>query len=250
LRSHHARSAWIDAAGALRNQSVIPQCRVSSQRKSTNWAKVDTWSSTDAPISAHCAPEIAAGRRHPGDLAHHTLLRSYRSDEWSRWFAEIGVPCPPVTGPALDSSLAIAELASQGLGIALLPLPMFAAQIEAGKLAQPFGTTVFTGRYYLTCPSDRVQNSAMIAFLNWIRSEGAVCAHTRGQGSGVSPEFGSRKLRGNLVRLRSLAGYKSPSHGRDSTNSVGDPPTIERSPQALHQSAAHVIILLRSRLGD
>lgn len=144
-----------------------------------NWAKVEAWPLIDAPMSVLCAPEIAAGLRHPGDLAQHTLLRSYRSDEWSRWFAEIGVPCPPVTGPVLDSSLAIAELASQGFGIALLPLPMFAAQIEAGILAQPFGTTVFAGRYYLTCPSDRVQNAAMIAFSNWIRSESAVCAETR-----------------------------------------------------------------------
>lgn len=144
-----------------------------------NWAKVEAWPLIDAPMSVLCAPEIAAGLRHPGDLAHHTLLRSYRSDEWSRWFAEMGVPCPPVTGPVLDSSLAIAELASQGLGIALLPLPMFARQIETGKLEQPFGTTVSAGRYYLTCPSDRVQNSAMIAFSNWIRSESAVWVETR-----------------------------------------------------------------------
>jgi DNA-binding transcriptional LysR family regulator len=57
--------------------------------------------------------------REPADLAGELLLRSYRSDEWVRWFAAAGVACPVVRGAVFDSSLTMAEAAAQGAGVAL-----------------------------------------------------------------------------------------------------------------------------------
>ena len=51
------------------------------------------WHGTEAqaliapPLSPVCAPAIARRLRVPADLAREPLLRSYRADEWARWFA-------------------------------------------------------------------------------------------------------------------------------------------------------------------
>ncbi|MEO5736031.1 MAG: LysR family transcriptional regulator, partial [Variovorax sp.] len=75
------------------------------------------WHGTDAellfaaPLCPLCAPDIAARLRRPEDLAGQVLLRSYRSDEWSAWFAAAGTACPILRGAVFDSSLTMAEAA-------------------------------------------------------------------------------------------------------------------------------------------
>ena len=44
-----------------------------------------------APLAPLCAPEIAQRLRLPRDLGRAALLRSYRADEWSAWFAAAGL---------------------------------------------------------------------------------------------------------------------------------------------------------------
>ena len=122
----------------------------------------------EAPLSPLCAPGMSARLRHPSDLGQVVLLRSYRSAEWPGWFAAADVPCPPVTGPVFDSSVALAEMAGAGMGAALLPVAMFARQLAEGRLAQPFGITVPAGRYYIAWPSDRAVSPAMARFTQWL----------------------------------------------------------------------------------
>ena len=52
----------------------------------------------DAPMAPLCAPDVARRLKRPEDLARETLLRSFRSDEWTRWFAAAAAPasrCSP-----------------------------------------------------------------------------------------------------------------------------------------------------------
>jgi len=137
------------------------------------WTGHDAIPLLEAPLSPLCAPGTAARLLHPSDLGQLILLRSYRSSEWPGWFAEAGTFCPPVTGPILDSSVALAELAASGAGAALLPVAMFERYIEQGRLAQPFGVTVLAGRYYLAWPSDRPTTPAMITFCRWLSGQNA-----------------------------------------------------------------------------
>lgn len=132
------------------------------------WTGHDAIPLLEAPLSPLCAPEMAARLQHPADLGQMTLLRSYRSAEWPGWFAAAGTPCPPVSGPVFDSSVALAELAAAGTGVALLPVAMFERYIRQGRLAQPFGATVSAGRYYLAWPSDRASTRAMNIFARWL----------------------------------------------------------------------------------
>jgi len=133
-----------------------------------------SWRSTDAvhllpaPLSAVCAPQIADRINAPRDLAEEALLRSYRADEWPRWFAAVGDTCPPIKGAMFDSSITMAEGAAQGAGVALLPVAMFERELSAGRLVQPFDMKVAMGDYWLTSLKSTVETDAMRAFRQWI----------------------------------------------------------------------------------
>lgn len=137
------------------------------------WTGHDAIPLMDAPLTPLCAPSLVSRLLHPTDLGQVTLLRSYRSAEWPGWFEAAGTPCPPVTGPVFDSSVALAELAASGAGAALLPVTMFESHIAQGRLAQPFGVTVSAGRYFLAWSSDRRVSPAMRVFSNWLSGKGA-----------------------------------------------------------------------------
>lgn len=137
------------------------------------WTGVDAELLMDAPLAPLCAPSIAEYLEAPENLKREVLLRSYRGDEWPRWFAEVGTSCPPLTGPMFDSSLAMADVASEGVGVALLPVGMFSRRIAERRLVQPFSTVLAAGGYYLTWPADRPQTPAMVDFARWLRGMSA-----------------------------------------------------------------------------
>jgi LysR family transcriptional regulator, regulator of gene expression of beta-lactamase len=102
------------------------------------------------------------------DLAGEVLLRSYRPDEWLRWFDAAGVPCPTLHGPVFDSSVTTAAAAMVGTGVALLPAAMFAPALDRGDLVRPFALEVETGRYWLARLRTRAPGAAMRAFRDWL----------------------------------------------------------------------------------
>lgn len=127
-----------------------------------------------ADMAPLCAPRLAAALTTPADLLGCELLRSYRADEWARWFAAAGQPDPLIHGPVFDSSLAMAEVAMQGLGVALLPVSMFERPLREGLLVQPFATTVSTGQYWLTWLKSRPHTRAMRDLHDWLLTQARV----------------------------------------------------------------------------
>jgi LysR family transcriptional regulator, regulator of gene expression of beta-lactamase len=127
----------------------------------------------EAPFAPLCAPAIAERLREPSHLLGETLLRSYRSDEWTSWFAAAGLSEPQQhrSGIVFDSSLAMVEAATQGAGVALAPPTMFARQLDAGAVVQPFATAITLGSYWLTYSQARPVGEAMRAFRDWILDE-------------------------------------------------------------------------------
>ncbi len=125
----------------------------------------------DAPLAVLCAPALAARIARPADLAHETLLRSYRPDDWPSWFAAAGVACPAIRGPVFDSSRLMAEAAMQGAGVALVPSAMFERELADGRLQRPLPTEVMTGSYWLTRLRSRKPTPAMKAFRAWLLSQ-------------------------------------------------------------------------------
>ncbi|MBO9537581.1 LysR family transcriptional regulator [Herbaspirillum sp.] len=132
------------------------------------WHGTDAERLFSAPLAPMCAPGIAARLRRPADLAGETLLRSYRSDEWSEWFAAAGAACPPIRGFIFDSSLTMAEAAAQQAGVALLPVLMFERELQQGRLVCPFDTSIGAGAYWLTRLKSKQETPAMQAFRRWL----------------------------------------------------------------------------------
>ena len=133
-----------------------------------SWHGADATLLLDAPLSPVAAPEVAARLHHPADLARELLLRSYRADEWARWFAAAGLDIPNPRGTIFDSSIAMAEAAAQGLGVALVPTAMFSRDLERGRLIRPFGIDIAVGAYWLTSLKSRRTSPAMQTFRTWL----------------------------------------------------------------------------------
>ncbi|HHM7892866.1 TPA: LysR family transcriptional regulator AmpR, partial [Pseudomonas aeruginosa] len=135
----------------------------------------------EAPLTVLCCPEVAAQLHSPADLLQHTLLRSYRADEWPLWFQAAGLPAhaPLTRSIVFDTSLAMLEAARQGVGVALAPAAMFARQLASESIRRPFATEVSTGSYWLTRLQSRGETSAMLAFRGWLLEMAAVEARGR-----------------------------------------------------------------------
>ena len=132
------------------------------------WPGLTAYPLMETPLTPICAPSLASALTEPEALLNQQLLRSYRTDEWPIWFREVGILAPYLEGPIYDSSVAMADLAARGLGVALLPHAMFQAQITEGRLVRPFETEVATGRYWITRPSSKEPTAAVAAFETWI----------------------------------------------------------------------------------
>ncbi|MGV7194290.1 LysR family transcriptional regulator AmpR [Xanthomonas axonopodis] len=125
----------------------------------------------EAPFAPVCAPNMARGLHTPADLARVPLLRSYRLDEWPQWFRAAGAASVPARGAMFDSSLTLASAAAAGAGVALLPLPMFRQDLDAGRLVCPFPITIDAGRYWLTRLRSRPESEAGRRLLAWLLVE-------------------------------------------------------------------------------
>lgn len=135
-----------------------------------SWHNTEATRLFEAPLSVLCVPEIAETLRRPADLLSHTLLRSYRTDEWVSWFAAAGIayPAPLLKGVVFDSSLAMMEAAAQGIGVALAPPLMFSRLLSNGTVRQPFDVYTSMGSYWLTRLKSRAPTPAMSAFSDWL----------------------------------------------------------------------------------
>ncbi|QDS16973.1 LysR family transcriptional regulator AmpR [Xanthomonas arboricola] len=125
----------------------------------------------EAPFAPVCAPSMARGLRTPADLAQLPLLRSYRLDEWPHWFRAAGVAEVVARGAMFDSSLTLASAAAAGAGVALLPLPMFRQDLDAGRLVCPFPIQIDAGRYWLTRLRSRPEGDADARLRDWLTTE-------------------------------------------------------------------------------
>ncbi len=136
------------------------------------WHGTDACPLLEAPLTVLCVPQIAEQLRSPADVLKHTLLRSYRADEWNLWFQAAGLPSDTRVPRSVvfDSSLAMMEAALQGAGVALAPARMFSRQLENDVIRQPFEKGITTGSYWLTRLQSRAETPAMVAFKGWLQA--------------------------------------------------------------------------------
>lgn len=127
-------------------------------------------------VTPICAPgfldvnHIAA----PADLLRVDRLAP-NDPWWAGWFAAAGVatvPPPQRSGIELDSQLQEASAVQGGYGIAMMTPLLWRAELDAGRMVQPFDTLFQPGTaHYLVHRENRVGVRKIERFREWLRAE-------------------------------------------------------------------------------
>jgi LysR family glycine cleavage system transcriptional activator len=125
-----------------------------------------------API---CAPAFLKANEisRPEDLLRAERLGPNDS-LWAGWFgaAGVGTALPPRRGIVLDSQLQEATTMQSGFGIAMMTPLFWKADLESGRLVQPFDTLYLPGSaQWLTHPATRIGVRKIERFREWLHAE-------------------------------------------------------------------------------
>jgi LysR family glycine cleavage system transcriptional activator len=130
-----------------------------------------------------CTPAFCAAHaiERPEDLLRVERLAPNDS-LWSGWFAQVGIDTPPPRqGVVLDSQLQEANAIQSGFGVAMMTPMYWRAELDSGRLVQPFETLYVPGArpgaaqwlnaQWLVHPEGRVGVRKIERFREWIREE-------------------------------------------------------------------------------
>lgn len=124
-----------------------------------------------------CSPTLLARLplKEVADLRSHTLIHASTLPRvWPDWLAAAGAP--DVAGGAaltLDHFYQTLQAALDGLGVAMGPTALVAADLAAGRLVTPFPSiTLPTRDYHAYLPDARTVDLSAIAFRKWLESVG------------------------------------------------------------------------------
>ena len=121
-----------------------------------------------------CSPAFLEANdiRRPEDLLHVERLAPNDS-LWTQWFAAAGIGQPePRRGIVLDSQLQEATAMQTGFGIGMMSPLFWKADLESGRLVQPFETLYLPGTaQWLVHPASRVGVRKIERFREWIHAE-------------------------------------------------------------------------------
>jgi len=105
------------------------------------------------------------------DLRAVPLLDS-GGEDWETWLRAAGVRDLAARGLKFDSTKIAVEAAIDGLGIAIGQASLYAEDIAAGRLFQPYPLSVTNGKaYWLVYPPAASDSPKVRAFRDWILTE-------------------------------------------------------------------------------
>jgi len=125
-----------------------------------------------------CAPELLEQRPivHPRDVRNHVLLHSSpRAADWPEWFQKAGIQgILPRSEIVFEEIYFAIQAAVDGMGIALVPLPLVADGIAAGQLCMPVDLPGVGRRdyHYVVTPSSANIELAR-DFGQWLCAQGS-----------------------------------------------------------------------------
>lgn len=123
-----------------------------------------------------CSPALLQGRKllTAEDLLSLPLLQqSTRPYAWRQWFNAQGLSHPEdLKGPRLELFSMLAQAASLGLGVALIPPLLIESELAQGRLVCPVTSASQPGAqgkgYYLMLAQRRVESAALQLFRDWL----------------------------------------------------------------------------------
>lgn len=133
-------------------------------------------------VTPICAPSFRDANRIVGPEDLLRVERLAPNDPWwAGWLAAAGVdavPSPRRSGVELDSQLQEASAVQAGFGIAMMTPLLWRAELDAGRLVQPFDTLYEPGTaHYLVHRENRVGVRKIERFREWLRAELAKDRH-------------------------------------------------------------------------
>ena len=119
------------------------------------------------------------------DLSHHVLLHDGSPDadescpDWAMWLAARGVKgVDGARGPRFNQSSLVIEATVNGRGVALAKQTLAQADLDAGRLVQPFNiATAVDFAYFVVHPKAKGRLKQVRAFVTWLIEEAE--AHER-----------------------------------------------------------------------
>lgn len=136
-----------------------------------DWQGVDYLELARERVIPAASPDlIGGGARTAEDLLAMPLLHlESRPGAWEEWFEAQGMVAERLRGMLFDQFTAMAEAASLGFGVALLPEYLAESEFRRGRLVPAFPTYLpLSGRYFLVWPNSPPPSrplSLLIAFL-------------------------------------------------------------------------------------
>lgn len=121
-----------------------------------------------------CSPALRrqAGLKKTSNLAGQTLLHSLvRPDDWRYWLEAVGATgVDPYAGPKYASTTLVYQAALESQGLMLAQKALFAEDLRARRLVQPFPQFLDRGdfTYYFVYPRNRLRNPAFRRFRTWL----------------------------------------------------------------------------------
>ncbi|MFZ3033268.1 MAG: LysR substrate-binding domain-containing protein [Parvibaculum sp.] len=130
---------------------------------------------TEIPV---CSPKLARSLKlkKPVDLARATLLHAdTRQQAWTRWLEAAGASEveDKAARQRFDHFYLALQAASDGLGVALGPLPIIADDLANGRLVAPIKGPALPSRAYCwIVPEELGDDPVVKAFCDWLEVEG------------------------------------------------------------------------------
>ena len=130
---------------------------------------------TEVPV---CSPKLARSLKlkKPADLVRATLLHAdTRPQAWTRWLeaADAAEVEDKAARQRFDHFYLALQAASDGLGVALGPLPIIADDIASGRLVTPIKGPALPSRAYCwIVPEELSDDPVVTAFCEWLEVEG------------------------------------------------------------------------------
>ena len=151
----------------------------------------------DESVFPVCSPALLAGEpplREPADLVRHTLLHLQANPayggwpDWETWLFAAGVGEIDSTRGVWFSQMSLTlRSAIAGQGVALATQATAGDDMQAGRLAAPFKTSVETPfGYYLLCKPERMASPKVAAFRKWLTDEARALKELRDPPPGIA----------------------------------------------------------------
>ncbi len=98
------------------------------------------------------------------------IVHNRRTGQWQRWSESSGIELPePSSIVQLNSTVAVVRAAEQGLGVAVVPMPLSQDYFDSGRLVRLFDHEAPTPeRYYFVCSGDAAAKPQVRALRAWV----------------------------------------------------------------------------------